>query len=125
MDYEYDHEEEEYAPRILWGRIAFFAIVLLLAFFLGRCTKDAGVSQAEFQAERDQVVELASDNVVLKQQLEAAQSGGDTTGGDEPTEEATGEDDGGDDDGGDDEGGQDEVSSEGQTYTVQSGDTLT
>ena len=119
MDHEYELEDD-YAPRVLWGRLAFFAVALLLAFILGRCTKSAGVPQADFNEARAQVVELTSENAVLNQQLEAAASGGEPEQGEggaaeEPTEAAETED-GGETDG--------EVE-EGQTYTVQPGDTLT
>lgn len=116
MDHEYELEDD-YAPRVLWGRLAFFAVALLLAFMLGRCTKDTGVSQATFNEVQGQVVELTSENTVLQQQLAAAgappEDGGGQQGedgGEEATEAPT-------------EGGEQE--GEGQRYTVQSGDTLT
>ena len=126
MDHEYELEDD-YAPRVLWGRFAFFAVALLLAFLLGRCTKSAGVSQTAFDEAQSDVVELASENHILRQQLDAAaggttaEDGGDGgNGGDaeeEPTEDPSGED--GEEDEPDDEVG------EGERYTVKSGDTLT
>lgn len=119
MDHEYELEDD-YAPRVLWGRLAFFAVALLLAFILGRCTKSAGVPQAEYNEARAQVVELTSENAVLNQQLEAAASGAepDAEGGgdEEPTEDPEA------DDGEEETDGEVE---EGQTYTVQPNDTLT
>jgi nucleoid-associated protein YgaU len=114
MDPEYEFEDD-YAPRVLWGRLAFFAVALLLAFFLGRCTKSAGVSQAEYNEAQQQVVDLTTQNTVLSQQLEAA-GGGEAEPG-EGEDDATEEPDGEDETGG-------EVG-EGERYTVQSGDTLT
>ena len=124
MDHEYELEDD-YAPRILWGRLAFFAIALLLAFLFGRCTKDAGRPEAEYQEQVAQVLELSSENEVLRQQLAAANNdeepegdgggGGGGNGGDdaEATEEPA------------DEGDDGAVGEEGTTYIVQEGDTLT
>ena len=127
MDHEYELEDD-YAPRILWGRLAFFAIALLLAFLFGRCTKDAGRPEAEYQEQVAQVLELSSENEVLKQQLAAANSegtpanegdgnggGGDNEGDAEPDPEET------EDPEGDGEG----AVGEGTTYIVKEGDTLT
>jgi nucleoid-associated protein YgaU len=116
MDPEYEFEDD-YAPRVLWGRLAFFAVALLLAFFLGRCTKSAGVPQAEYNEAQQQIVDLTTQNTVLSQQLEAAGGGeadpGEGEGEEEPTE---------DPDSADDANG---AVGEGERYTVQSGDTLT
>jgi nucleoid-associated protein YgaU len=118
MDHEYELEDD-YAPRVLWGRLAFFAVALLLAFILGRCTKSAGVPQAEFNEVQAQVVELTSENTVLQQQLAAAGGGGgEEDGGDGQDDEAPTEDPDGEDE-------TDGEVGEGQRYTVQSGDTLT
>ena len=121
MDHEYELEDD-YAPRVLWGRLAFFAVALLVAFVLGRCTKGDGVSQADYNAANAQVVELTSENAVLQAQLDAAapdpgggggggEDGGNDGAEEEPTEATT--------------EGEDATAEEGQKYTVQSGDTLT
>lgn len=129
MDHEYELEDD-YAPRILWGRLAFFAIALLLAFLFGRCTKDVGVPQAQYDEQVQQVIELSSENAILQQQLEAAGSG---EGEETPTDGETGGNGGnGNNDGNaeeseappEDEGGE-EVGEDGTTYVVQEGDTLT
>ncbi|MGH3665466.1 MAG: LysM peptidoglycan-binding domain-containing protein [Egibacteraceae bacterium] len=117
MDYEYE-PEEEYAPRILWGRIAFFGVAVLLAFVAGYCVKGDGVPESELTQANDQIQALSSENTVLQQRLDAAQSdegggGGGGGGGGNADEEPTEGD------------GQDEVSGEGTSYTVQEGDTLT
>jgi nucleoid-associated protein YgaU len=120
MDHDYELEED-YAPRILWGRLAFFLLALVLAFSLGRCTKSSGVDEATFAAEQQRVVELQSENTILQQQVDAAANQNNNQGGDA----------GGGDGGGD--AGQSEapqaseepVAGEGQTYTVQPNDTLT
>ena len=125
MDHEYELEDD-YAPRVLWGRLAFFAVALLLAFLFGRCTKSAGVPVEEFRASEAKVVELASENAVLSQQLDAAASGGEPDAGNgeggegegEGQEEATEAPP-------DDEEETDGEVGEGERYTVQSGDTLT
>jgi nucleoid-associated protein YgaU len=73
MEYEYDGMEE-YGGRVLWGRIAFFAAALLLMFFLGRCTTNAGVPEADVVKLRDQVAQLSEQNTRLNDQLAAAQA---------------------------------------------------
>lgn len=123
MDHEYELEDD-YAPRVLWGRLAFFAVALLLAFVFGRCTKADGVSQAEYNASQEQVVELTSENAVLNQQLEAATSGA-ADDGEEQAPDDTAEGNGEDEGDGEDEGEGDEPVGDGERYTVQSGDTLT
>jgi LysM repeat protein len=71
MDYEYD-DYEPYEGRILWGRAAVYAGSLVLVFILGSCIGGRGdVSQAEFEEQRERVMELASENTVLQEQLEA------------------------------------------------------
>ena len=129
MDHEYELEDD-YAPRILWGRLAFFAIALLLAFLFGRCTKDAGRPESEYQARVAEVVELSSENEVLRAQLEAAGNGEDEET--PPDGETGGNGDGNGDGGGDGEteapaedSGEEEVGEDGTTYVVQEGDTLT
>ena len=125
MDHDYELEDD-YAPRILWGRLAFFALALILAFTVGRCTKSSGVPESTFKAEQQKVVDLQSQNEVLQAQVDAAATqgnegdnggGGGNGGGnnnnnnqgnEEATEEAT-----------------EQGVADGQTYTVQSGDTLT
>ena len=122
MDHDYELEDD-YAPRILWGRLAFFGVALLLAFVAGRACAPDGVSEASFKAEQDKVFELQSENEVLQAQVDAAAQQNTNNGGgkknnnndngngggeEEATEEAT-----------------EQSVGEGQTYTVQSGDTLT
>ena len=112
MDHDYELEED-YAPRILWGRLAFFLLALVLAFAVGRCTKDAGVDEDLYAAEQQRVLELQSENTVLQQQVDAASQPDDQSEGQggeaEPTETAATE----------------EPVGEGQTYTVKENDTLT
>lgn len=117
MDHDYELEDD-YAPRILWGRLAFFALALILAFTVGRCTKSSGVAESTFKAEQQKVVDLQSQNEVLQAQVDAAAAqgnnndggngGGNKGGNKEASEEAT-----------------EQAVGDGQTYTVQSGDTLT
>ena len=118
MDHDYELEED-YAPRILWGRLAFFLLALVLAFSVGRCTKSSGVDEDTFAAEQQRVLELQSENTVLQQQVDAAANQQNNQGGG----------DGGTDDGAAAEteppATEEPVAGEGQTYTVQSGDTLT
>lgn len=119
MDYEYEHDD--YAPRVLWGRVIFFLIALLLVFFMGRCTGGGADPDQLAQAER-QVMELTSENTDLRNQLDAVQST--QNQGQAPEEDPTEAPEDGGDDGDGQGGGQDPVDSEGQTYTVKEGDTL-
>lgn len=119
MDHDYELEED-YAPRILWGRLAFFLLAVVLAFSVGRCTKSSGVDQETFAAEQQRVLDLQEQNTILQQQLDAAETNANQGGG------------GGNDNGGaagedPTEGAESESPvADGQTtYTVQSGDTLT
>lgn len=77
--------------RILWGRVAFFGVALLLAFLLGRgCA--SGVSQAEFEEQQQLAAQLAEEKRELEQQLEAlsgqqAENQEDTAEGDAASED--------------------------------------
>ncbi len=120
MDHDYE-PEDDYAPRILWGRLAFFGLALLLAFVAGRACAPGGVPESQFRAAQEEVTELQSDNQVLQAQLDAAaQQGGQGNAGKKKKknnnaaaeEEAT-------------DGAGEQAVGEGQRYTVQAGDTLT
>jgi nucleoid-associated protein YgaU len=93
MEYEYDGLEE-YGGRVLWGRIAFFAVALLLMFFLGRCTASGGVPQSQFDELKQKVTDLTEQNTRLNDQLAAAQANAKNALGASPdtsaTEEANG-----------------------------------
>ena len=125
MDYEYDHDD--YGPRVLWGRLIFFAVALLLVFLMGRCVGVRAGSGGQDEELANRVMELSSDKAQLQQELAAALAtqnqnnnnnnqngdggGGDGDGEAEPTEAST-------------DGETDPLPSDGETYTVQSGDTL-
>ncbi|MBA3372938.1 MAG: LysM peptidoglycan-binding domain-containing protein [Euzebyaceae bacterium] len=120
MDDDYQMEDD-YGPRVLWGRVVLFVIAALLFLFLGRCTAGGGVPSAQFASEQARVAALASENAALQQQLDVAEarqaeggggSGGGGGGGQsrEPTEDA--------------EATEEPVEQEGLTYTIQLGDTL-
>ena len=119
MDHDYELEED-YAPRILWGRLAFFLLAIVLAFSVGRCTKSSGVDEDTFAAEQQRVLELQSENTVLQQQVDAAadQGGGQGNNGGNNEEPAGGESEA-------PAATEEPVAGEGQTYTVQPNDTLT
>ena len=113
---EYDWDEEPAAddsPRILWGRVAVLGGMLLLAFLLGRATKSAGVSTSELTTARQQVQELRAENQALEEELASIPA---VT--DEPD---TGTETGSEDDTETGETG----TSEGKTYIVEEGDSLT
>lgn len=123
MEYDYEHEDD-YAPRILWGRVALLVLGLLLAGVVGYCTAPDGASESDLQEERARVMELSSEVAQLRQQLDAQRANQGQRqgqrkgqgGGQQATEDGTESEQAGDD--------QDEVSGEGQTYVVQEGDTL-
>lgn len=119
-DLDYDDEPQPGKPgRVLWGRVAILGAALLIAFLFGRATGGDGVPQSDYDevvAERDdleaQVSDLESDLAAALEPTPppasaspAAGGGGGTAGEDEATDPE-----------GETEGG--------QTYTVQSGDTL-
>jgi nucleoid-associated protein YgaU len=108
--YEWDYEDDRNSrPKVLWGRLVILAIVLILAFLLGRSTApEGGISENTLEQARAESAQLEEENQSLADQvdeLEAAQeSPGPTT-----TTEAAGTDETG----------------AAETYTVRRGDTLT
>lgn len=111
-DWDYDDEPQR-KPRVLWGRIALLAAFLLVAFLIGRASAPGGISQTRFQQVVDERDELREENEAL--QAAAAQEEAEATTDETaaPTNEQTSE------------GTSTEESSvEGETYVVESGDTL-
>ena len=108
--YEWDYEDERRSrPKVLWGRLVILAIVLVLAYLLGRSTAPEGIPEGTLEQARAESAQLEEENQSLADQvdeLEAAQeSPGPTT-----TTEA---------------GGTGETTGQERTYRVQRGDTLT
>ncbi|HUH08092.1 MAG TPA: LysM domain-containing protein [Egibacteraceae bacterium] len=65
-DYEYSYEDD-YGARILWGRVAFFAIALALAFLLGTCVGGGDDELAsQLDAEKQRVIALTSEMEQLR-----------------------------------------------------------
>jgi LysM repeat protein len=129
--YEQDYPEYDDYPtggRVLWGRFAFWGFMLLFFFILGRISAPSAVSEADYNALRAQMSDLAEENTVLRNQLEAQAAGGTDTA--DETEAADGEaaEDGDNEANatGDGEGAEQTSNApEGsRTYVVQSGDTL-
>ncbi len=124
MDYEYDGGEP-YETRVLWGRIAVYAVSLILMFVLGSCVGGGGASEAELSELRTQVAELSQRNEELEQQIAAVGAGNAERPRISPTDEpTTAPEDGASPAAGD---GTENPAGEGETrtYTVQPGDTLT
>lgn len=67
------YDNEDYGGRVLWGRVAFFGITLLLAFFLGRCTSD-GVPPEQLVAAENRNEELSRQIEELESELDSLQS---------------------------------------------------
>lgn len=119
-EHEDDWEGEEAGPQVLWGRVIALAVVVLIAFLLGRITAANGVPASDLEAARGQAAELESENEDLRSQvalLESNQS--DAAPAERP-------DDQGEADDGDGEEGP--ASSQGRggglTYVVKNGDNL-
>ena len=110
MDHDYELEEDY--PRVLWGRIAFFVVALLLAFLLGKCTTSGGADQEAFDERGKQIAELTKQNDLLQQKLAAAATEPPAGGRKRQATEAP------------DEGTEEPVSGDGEKYEVKSGDTL-
>ena len=116
----YDDEGYDGGGRILWGRIAFFAVALLVAFFLGGQLLGGGADPAELAEAQQQVQRLSEETARLQQQVSEL-SGGQVQGGDQPTGAAT---EGQAQAQPTEAGGSEAPATAGQTYEVQSGDTL-
>jgi nucleoid-associated protein YgaU len=106
--YEWDYEDDRSSrPKVPWGRIVILAIVLILAYLLGRSTAPEGISENTLEQARAESARLEEENQSLADQvdeLEAAQeSPAPTTTTVAGTDEAV----------------------EARTYTVRRGDTLT
>lgn len=117
-DLDYDDEPQPGRPgRVLWGRVAILGAALLIAFLIGRASGGGdGVPQADFDRvadERDdleaQVSDLESDLAAALEPTPPPATASPAAGGGGGGGEAT-------DPEGETEGG--------QTYTVESGDTL-
>lgn len=121
MDYEY--EQDEYGPRVLWGRLAFFAIALLLVFFVGRCTAGGG-SEQDLSEARATASELATQNKQLQNELAAVQATQDQANNGPAEQPSEAAEPAGEASEAPTEGEQDSVAEGGETYTVESGDTL-
>jgi nucleoid-associated protein YgaU len=123
-DWEYDEEPRSrkggQMPNVLWGRIAILGALILFAFLLGRVTKSSGVPASELEAANDEVAALQDDLASAEEQIAALQTQvDDLQNAEAPLD--TGTDDG--------TAGTEDPSATGdanaQTYTVESGDTLT
>lgn len=120
-DGSYDLEyEEEPQPggtgRVLWGRVAILGLALLLAFFVGRATGGGGggIDEADYDEVIAQRNDLRAEIADLEDQLAAAAQ---PTPSPATASPATGGGGGGETDPEDETEG-------GETYVVQSGDTL-
>lgn len=115
------YDGDDYGGRVLWGRVAFFGVALLLAFVAGRCS-GGGVPPDQLAVAEDRIEQLESDKKALEEEVQALQESADQ--GDEVA--AADEDDGGQpvDEQPTDEGSADDSSSQEKTHIVERGDTL-
>jgi nucleoid-associated protein YgaU len=84
-----EHEARTRRPqqgRVLWGRFAFWGVMLLLMFGIGRVS-DSDDTHLEVLRLEQQVTELAEQNQELRNEIEARQAGG-TNDAVEPEETA-------------------------------------
>jgi nucleoid-associated protein YgaU len=116
---EYDYEpSDEFAGRVLWGRVGVFVGALLLMFLLGRCSAGGSdVDPARVEFLEGQVSSLQQENEQLQNQLEAVSAGQDGQTGARPTPAPQ-------DDAGESAGDNAAPAAETRTYVVQRGDTL-
>jgi nucleoid-associated protein YgaU len=107
--YEWDYEDDRSSrPKVLWGRIVILAIVLILAYLLGRSTAPEGIPQGTLEQARAESAQLEEENQSLANQVEELEAAQESPG---PTTTTAA-------------GGTDETG-EVDTYTVRRGDTLT
>lgn len=119
-DLEYEEAPQPGPPgRVLWGRVAILGAALLLAFLVGRATGGGveGVPQEDFDRVAAEREELESEVADLQDQLATAQQPTPTPATASP---ATGGAAEGEDEATDPEG----ETEGGETYIVESGDTL-
>lgn len=72
-EFEYDYEDEPRGERVLWGRIALLAGVLLLAFLIGRMSAPDGISEARFERVSDELDAANAEIGNLRGQVETLQ----------------------------------------------------
>jgi nucleoid-associated protein YgaU len=109
--YEWDYEDERRSrPKVLWGRIVILAIVLFLAYLLGRSTAPEGIPESTLEQARAESARLEQDNQQLAEQIDELEAAAEPSPSPTNTTEA----------GGTGETGEAEL----RTYTVQRGDTL-
>jgi nucleoid-associated protein YgaU len=107
--YEWDYEgERRPRPKVLWGRILILAVVVILAYLLGRSTAPEGISENTLEQARAESAQLEEENQALADQVEELEAAQESPAPTTTTEAGgTGE------------------TGEAETYTVRRGDTLT
>jgi nucleoid-associated protein YgaU len=109
--YEWDYEgERRPRPKVLWGRILILAVVVILAYLLGRSTAPEGIPERTLEQARAESAQLEQENQQLADEIDELESAEPSPGPTDTTEA-----------GGTDEAGGGETT----TYTVRRGDTLT
>src|ERR687892_1123770 len=69
--YEWDYEDERSSrPKVLWGRIVILAIVVILAYLLGRSTAPEGIPETRLEQARAESAQLEQENQDLAGQVE-------------------------------------------------------
>jgi nucleoid-associated protein YgaU len=110
--YEWDFDPEPHQrPKVLWGRLAALALLLLAVFFAGRACAPEGIAAEDYEQARNRIEVLEGQNDDLRNALAAEKAAEPSP---EPTESPTADAGGGDD----------AQPVEGEDYIVQSGDSL-
>lgn len=76
-DYDWDYDDAEERgprPKVLWGRVISMIVFMLIAFFIGRMSKDSGVDEAEFQAVVDEQQQLEEQVTTLQEENDSLQA---------------------------------------------------
>jgi hypothetical protein len=76
-DYDWDYDDVEDRgprPKVLWGRVISLVVFMLIAFLIGRMSKDGGVDEAEFQAVVDEQQALEDQVTTLQEENDSLQA---------------------------------------------------
>src|SRR5918996_3069471 len=91
--YEWDYEDERSSrPKVLWGRIVILAVVLILAYLLGRSTASEGIPESSLEQARAESAQLEEENQSLADQVDELQAAQEESPGPTTTTEAGGTD---------------------------------
>lgn len=112
-------------PGLLWGRTAFWAVVVVLAFLVGRWTAGLGADGEPLDRLRAEVTKLSAENEEYRRRSEMVAAGSAPADAESaPAARPSPSPPARDDEPRDPEAGRTPSSGNGETYTVVPGDTL-